>query len=40
MAGRPLDLASGHRMTDNRGVVVSNGALHPAVIAALADQAS
>jgi 3'(2'), 5'-bisphosphate nucleotidase len=35
MAGRALDLASGHRMTGNQGVVVSNGALHPAVIAAL-----
>ena len=35
MTGRSLDLASGHRMTENRGVVVSNGALHPEVIAAL-----
>jgi 3'(2'), 5'-bisphosphate nucleotidase len=38
MADRPLDLASSHRMTDNQGVVVSNGALHPAVIAALAER--
>jgi 3'(2'), 5'-bisphosphate nucleotidase len=35
--GRALDFASGDRLEDNRGVVVSNGILHPAVLAALAE---
>jgi len=35
MAGRPLDLASAERMEHNRGVIVSNGALHEAVLRAL-----
>ena len=36
MHGYPLDFASNYRMYDNRGVVVSNGALHMAVVGALA----
>lgn len=36
MHGRPLDFGSDFKMNNNRGVVVSNGALHPAVIEALA----
>jgi 3'(2'), 5'-bisphosphate nucleotidase len=36
MFGQPLDFGSGHKMARNRGVVVSNGALHPAVIEVLA----
>jgi 3'(2'), 5'-bisphosphate nucleotidase len=35
MHGRLLDLASGPKMTNNRGVVVSNGQIHPAVIQTL-----
>ena len=35
MASRPLDFDSGQKMVRNRGVVVSNGALHPAVIEVL-----
>ena len=35
MHGRPLDFASGDRMEVNRGVVVSNGAMHGDVIEAL-----
>ena len=34
--GRPLDFASDFKMRDNRGVVVSNGALHAAALEALA----
>lgn len=36
MHGQPLDFASDFKMNNNRGVVVSNGRLHPAVITALA----
>jgi 3'(2'), 5'-bisphosphate nucleotidase len=36
MRGQPLDLASDYEMSRNRGVVVSNGALHRAVLEALA----
>ena len=36
MFGQPLDFASGHKMARNRGVVVSNGRLHPVVIETLA----
>jgi 3'(2'), 5'-bisphosphate nucleotidase len=36
MLGQPLDLASDRKMHHNRGVIVSNGALHPAVLEALA----
>jgi 3'(2'), 5'-bisphosphate nucleotidase len=36
MYGQPLDFASGVKMHANRGVVASNGAIHAAVIAALA----
>jgi 3'(2'), 5'-bisphosphate nucleotidase len=35
MYGQPLDFGSGQKMVRNRGVVVSNDALHPAVIEAL-----
>jgi 3'(2'), 5'-bisphosphate nucleotidase len=35
MHGQPLDFASDYKMHHNRGVVVSNGALHPAVIEVL-----
>lgn len=40
MFGRPLDFATAARMQDNRGVVVSNGLRHDAVIAALQDAPS
>lgn len=36
MAGRPLDFGQAARLEGNRGVVVSNGTLHAAVLAALA----
>jgi 3'(2'), 5'-bisphosphate nucleotidase len=36
MYGQPLDFASGRKMLHNRGVIVSNGLLHTAVIEALA----
>lgn len=36
MYGKPLDFAAGAKMQDNRGVVVSNGVIHAAVIEALA----
>ena len=36
MHGQPLDFASGHKMERNRGVIVSNGLLHAAVIETLA----
>jgi len=35
MFGNPLDFASDYKMHHNRGVIVSNGILHPAVIEAL-----
>ncbi|MEW5959855.1 MAG: 3'(2'),5'-bisphosphate nucleotidase [Chloroflexota bacterium] len=35
MFGRPLDFAAGYKMQHNRGVVVSNGAIHMAVLEAL-----
>jgi 3'(2'), 5'-bisphosphate nucleotidase len=38
MYGRPLDFGSDYKMHHNRGVVVSNGTLHPAVIEALAQK--
>ena len=37
MRGRPLDFASGITMDTRRGVVVSNGEIHDAVIDALAE---
>ncbi len=40
MHGYPLDLASGRRMQHNRGVVVSNGALHLSVLEALEAEMS
>lgn len=36
MHGHPLDFSSGRKMETNQGVVVSNGLIHEAVIAALA----
>ncbi|MCB0191961.1 MAG: 3'(2'),5'-bisphosphate nucleotidase, partial [Anaerolineae bacterium] len=38
MYGKPLDFSSDYKMNDNRGVIVSNGDLHDAVLEALADQ--
>jgi len=35
MYGKPLDFFQGTKMMDNRGIVVSNGALHETVLAAL-----
>jgi 3'(2'), 5'-bisphosphate nucleotidase len=35
MTGKPLDFTKGAKLEDNRGVIVSNGTIHPAVIAAL-----
>ncbi len=35
MHGKPLDFASNSKMKDNRGIVVSNGTIHSAVLAAL-----
>jgi 3'(2'), 5'-bisphosphate nucleotidase len=35
MHGRPLDFANDYKMKNNRGVVVSNGSIHAAVIDAL-----
>ncbi|MBR8827974.1 MAG: 3'(2'),5'-bisphosphate nucleotidase [Gomphosphaeria aponina SAG 52.96 = DSM 107014] len=35
MYGKPLDFAGGAKMMDNQGVVVSNGAIHDQVLAAL-----
>ncbi|MDM8527587.1 3'(2'),5'-bisphosphate nucleotidase [Anaerolineales bacterium HSG24] len=35
MHGQPLDFTTGYRMQNNKGVVVSNGTLHPIVIEAL-----
>ena len=39
MHGKPLDFGTAERLNNNSGVVVSNGAIHQAVIAALADLA-
>lgn len=36
MQGKPLDFAKAARFEDNRGVIVSNGAIHDQVLAALA----
>jgi len=33
--GRPLDFAQGRRLSRNRGVIVSNGHLHTAVLEAI-----
>ena len=38
MHGQPLDFGSDYKMNDNRGVIVSNGDLHDAVLEALVDQ--
>lgn len=35
MEGRPLDFATGSKLINNRGIVVSNGTLHEAVLAVL-----
>lgn len=37
--GNPLDWTRGRRLEENVGIVATNGLLHPAVIAALAQQA-
>lgn len=37
MLGKPLDFASSARLTHNRGVVVSNGAVHDRVLAVLSQ---
>ena len=37
MYGKPLDFATGTKMVDNRGIVVSNGLIHDTVLAALQD---
>ena len=37
MHGKPLDFGSDYKMNNNRGVVVSNGAMHEVVIEALAQ---
>ncbi len=36
--GKILDFTSDYKMHDNRGAIVSNGAIHEAVLAVLADQ--
>lgn len=38
MYGKPLDFATGSKMNDNRGIVVSNGLIHSAVIEALRNK--
>ncbi len=38
MYGQPLDFASDYKMNNNRGVVVSNGPMHNAVIEALRNE--
>lgn len=38
MSGQPLDFSSGRKMLHNRGVIVTNGLLHAAVLEALAQQ--
>jgi 3'(2'), 5'-bisphosphate nucleotidase len=35
--GKPLDFSLGRRLEDNRGVVATNGRIHDAVIASLAE---
>lgn len=40
MQGKPLDFAKAARFEDNRGVIVSNGAIHDHVLAALAQGAT
>ncbi|MFP4254312.1 MAG: 3'(2'),5'-bisphosphate nucleotidase [Halothece sp.] len=38
MYGKPLDFSVGEKLFQNRGVVVSNGSIHEAVLAALAEE--
>ncbi|MBD0335729.1 MAG: 3'(2'),5'-bisphosphate nucleotidase [Cyanobacteria bacterium Co-bin13] len=40
MHGQPLDFSKDARLNDNQGVVVSNGAIHQTVLAALAQTAA
>lgn len=37
VTGKPLDFTHGHELAENRGVVVSNGAMHEAVVKAVQD---
>lgn len=37
LAGQPLDFSHGYQLAANRGVIVTNGPLHEAVLAALAE---
>lgn len=37
MYGKPLDFATGTKMIDNRGIVVTNGVIHDTVLAALQE---
>jgi 3'(2'), 5'-bisphosphate nucleotidase len=37
IAGRPLDFSRGHRLEDNRGVIVTNGVLHEHVMGAIRE---
>ena len=39
MHGKPLDFSKGAKLVDNQGVVVSNGAIHETVLAALKQEA-
>lgn len=38
MHGQPLDFSLGSKLVNNRGIVVSNGVIHPAVIEALRER--
>lgn len=40
MYGKPLDFSAGTKLFQNRGIVVSNGSLHEAVLAALSESYS
>src|SRR5690606_9137465 len=35
--GKPLDFRLGHELSDNRGVLVTNGLIHDEVLAAIAN---
>lgn len=38
MYGKPLDFATGTKMIDNRGIIVTNGVIHDTVLAALGEE--